>query len=158
LGARVSAVDVMAIEIKDATAADYSAWHDLWQQYLAFYKVTLAHGVTDHTWARLLDPVSRLSGRFAYQDGTMIGFAIHHHHASTWVAGDDCYLEDLFLDPGARGHGFGRALMDDLIVISRAKGCKRLYWHTDKGNVTARQLYDHYAKEDGHVRYRLALL
>lgn len=147
----------MAFEIKDVTAADHDQWFDLWQQYLAFYKVGLADDVTRHTWARLMDKGSRLCGRVAILDGTMAGFAIHHHHASTWVAGDDCYLEDLFLAPSARGMGLGRALIDDLITLSRAKGCKRLYWHTDRENATARRLYDHYVKEDGHVRYRLTL-
>ena len=54
-------------------------------------------------------------------------------------------------------HGLGRALIDDLIVVSQTKGCKRLYWHTDKSNHTARRLYDRYVQEDGHVRYRLPL-
>ena len=148
---------MMAMEIKDATPSDHAAWVTLWREYLAFYKVTLSAQVTDHTWARMLDTTSQLSGRFAFVDGTMVGFAIHHHHASTWVAGDDCYLEDLYLSEAARGQGIGRALIDDLIVVSRQKGCKRLYWHTDKDNATARRLYDHYAREDGHVRYRMAL-
>jgi GNAT superfamily N-acetyltransferase len=147
----------MSVKIKDAHAADYAAWHSLWMQYLAFYKVTLSTEVTAHTWARILDPTSPLTGRFAFLGDTMVGFALHHRHASTWVAGDDCYLEDLFLDETARGYGIGRALIDDLIEIARAKGCKRLYWHTDKHNQTARRLYDHYAKEDGHVRYRMPL-
>lgn len=157
MGAYFGKADVMVFEIKDASAKDYAAWHGLWLQYLAFYKVALKPEVTDHAWARMLDPASRLSGRFAFLDGIMVGFAIHHHHASTWVAGDDCYLEDLFLDNAARGHGIGRALIDDLIAVSRLKGCKRLYWYTDKSNQTARRLYDHYAKEDGHVRYRMLL-
>lgn len=157
MGAHSGPFDVMALEIKDAKAGDHAAWLDLWRQYLAFYKVTLSTEVTDSTWARMLDPASRLTGRFAFLNGKMVGFAIHHHHASTWVAGDDCYLEDLFLDDIARGQGIGRALIDDLIAISRFKGCKRLYWHTDTGNKTARRLYDHYAKEDGHLRYRLPL-
>ncbi len=147
----------MQIELRDAAFADKAAWQDLWGQYLAFYNVTLSPEVTDHTWARLLDPSSRLAGRFVFLDGALVGFAIHHHHVSTWVAGDDCYLEDLFLDQTARGHGIGRALIDDLIEIARAKGCKRLYWHTDENNQTARRLYDHFAKADGHVRYRMPL-
>ena len=109
MGPRVGKADVMATEIKDATAADHAAWAELWAHYLAFYKITLAADISDHTWARMLDPASRLSGRFAFMDGVMVGFAIHHHHASTWVAGDDCYLEDLYLATAARGQGIGRA-------------------------------------------------
>lgn len=147
----------MTLRIEDATAKDHAGWLVLWLQYQAFYKVALAAEVTDRTWARMLDPASRLSGRLAFLDGTMVGFAMHHHHVATWVAGDDCYLEDLYLAPAARGFGIGRALIDDLIAISRSKGYKRLYWHTDRANETARRLYDQYVKEDGHVRYRLPL-
>ncbi len=87
----------------------------------------------------------------------MLGFALHHHHASTWVLGDDCYLEDLFVSEAARGLGIGRALIDDLIVLARAKGWHRLYWHTDAGNARARSLYDSYVLSDGHIRYRMSL-
>jgi len=143
--------------IRDATAADEAAWRRLWDQYLAFYKVELADDVTAHTWARILEPSSRVAMRVAEVDGLLAGFAIHHIHDSTWVKTPDCYLEDLFLDTTYRGQGIGRALIDDLIAIARAKGWSRLYWHTDRDNATARKLYDTYAPEDGHVRYRLKL-
>lgn len=143
--------------IRDATAADEAAWRRLWDQYLAFYKVELADDVTAHTWARILDPSSRVAMRVAEVEGTLAGFAIHHFHDSTWVKTPDCYLEDLFLDATYRGQGIGRALIDDLIAIARAKGWSRLYWHTDRDNATARKLHDTYAPEDGHVRYRLRL-
>lgn len=144
-----------SLVIRDATAADEAAWRGLWNQYLAFYKVDLADDVTAHTWARILDPSSRVAMRVAEVESVLAGFAIHHFHDSTWVKTPDCYLEDLFLDATFRGRGIGRALIDDLIAISRAKGWSRLYWHTDRGNETARKLYDTYAPEDGHVRYRL---
>ncbi len=143
--------------IRDATAADEAAWRGLWDQYLAFYKVDLAEDVTAHTWARILDPSSRVAMRVAEVEGTLAGFAIHHFHDSTWVKTPDCYLEDLFLDATYRGQGIGRALIDDLIAITKAMGWSRLYWHTDRDNATARKLYDTYAPEDGHVRYRLKL-
>lgn len=143
--------------IRDATAADEAAWRGLWDQYLAFYKVNLAEDVTAHTWARILDPSSRVAMRVAEVDGMLAGFAIHHFHDSTWVKTPDCYLEDLFLDAAYRGQGIGRALIDDLIAITKAKGWSRLYWHTDRDNARARKLYDTYAPEDGHVRYRLKL-
>jgi GNAT superfamily N-acetyltransferase len=104
-----------------------------------------------------MDPASPVKMRLALVDGVPVGFAIHLHHPSTWVLGEDCYLEDLFLAPAARGQGIGRALIDDLIALARAKGWHRLYWHTDEDNATARKLYDTYVQTDGHVRYRMTL-
>lgn len=144
--------------IRDIAAADEAAWCGLWAQYLAFYGVDLAPEITARTWARLMDPASPLAGRVAVSHaGEVAGFALHHHHCSTWVAGEDCYLEDLFVADAARGLGLGRALIDDLIALSKARGWQRLYWHTDEGNTRARALYDSYAPWDGHVRYRLKL-
>ena len=147
----------MRISIRDLEQGDETTWRRLWSQYLAFYKVTLDDAITDQTWARIVDPSALLQGRTAELEGEMVGFALHHTHLSTWVAAPDCYLEDLFLTESARGHGVGRALMDDLIVICRAKGYARLYWHTDEANNRARKLYDSYTPADGHLRYRIKL-
>lgn len=147
----------MPVTIRELTPEDYAAWHALWADYLAFYDVTLAGDVTQKTWARLTDPTHPMTCRLAEVDGHVQGFAIHHHHCSTWVAGEDCYLEDLFVAADTRGKGLGRALINDLIAIARAKGWHRLYWHTDEGNTTARRLYDSFIQSDNHIRYRLDL-
>ncbi|QCO56765.1 GNAT family N-acetyltransferase (plasmid) [Pseudorhodobacter turbinis] len=147
----------MTLFIRDIAPEDETLWRKLWAEYLAFYAVTLAPEVTDQTWARLVDPQAVLRGRVAVLDGAVMGFALHHHHMSTWAAAPDCYLEDLFLTDAARGHGIGRALMDDLIKICHENGYSRLYWHTDEGNARARKLYDSYTAYDGHVRYRIKL-
>jgi GNAT superfamily N-acetyltransferase len=147
----------MTVELRDASPQDQTAFLDLWQQYLAFYKVDLAPQITAATWARLMDPASPVKARLAVLDGTVQGFAIHMHHPSTWVATEDGYLEDLFVTDSARGHGLGRALIDDLIALARIKGWARLYWHTNEGNTRARALYDQYVASDGHIRYRMTL-
>jgi GNAT superfamily N-acetyltransferase len=143
--------------IRDATPADEAAFRALWQAYLAFYRVDLAPEVTAATWARLMDPASPVKARLAEGNGQVLGFAIHMHHPSTWVATEDCYLEDLYVAEVARGQGLGRALIDDLIALARARGWARLYWHTNEGNARARALYDQYVASDGHIRYRLRL-
>lgn len=145
----------MTIEIRSAEAGDKAAWLPLWQAYLAFYNVTLDPAVTASTWARITDPSERLSMRLAFVDGRLGGFAIHHQHDSTWAIAPECYLEDLFVDGEMRGHGIGRALIDDLLEIVRTRGWSGLYWHTDEGNARARALYDQYVKSDGHIRYRM---
>ena len=142
--------------IRDAGPGDEAAWRGLWAQYLAFYQEELSLGITDFTWARLMDPKSSLKARLAVE-GVAVGFAIHQHHPSTWVLGDDCYLEDLFVSETARGLGAGRALIRDLQDLAEARGWQRLYWHTDQDNARARKLYDSIVLSDGHVRYRVAL-
>jgi GNAT superfamily N-acetyltransferase len=145
------------LEVRDATHGDETAFLPLWDQYLAFYRVDLVPAVTHATWARLMDPVSPVKARLAVVDSQVQGFAIHLHHPSTWVATEDCYLEDLFVAEAARGTGMGRALIDDLISLARRNGWSRLYWHTDEANTRARALYDQYVASDGHIRYRLTL-
>jgi GNAT superfamily N-acetyltransferase len=147
----------MTVEITCATARDEGEWRSLWASYLAYYNIDLKPEITARTWRRILDDLSPLTARLARIEGEMVGFALHHNHASTWVAADDCYLEDLFVADTARGRGVGRALIDDLIAIALAKGWQRLYWHTDAGNTRARKLYDSYVETDGHIRYRLEL-
>jgi len=142
--------------IRDAAAGDKAGWLDLWQGFLDFYDQSLDPAITDFTWTRLMDPASPLKMRLA-EDGGLSGFAIHQHHPSTWVMGDDCYLEDLFVAPAARGRGAGRALLADLQTLARARGWHRLYWHTDAHNTTARALYDSLVPADGAIRYRLRL-
>ena len=144
--------------IRDATAADEAGFRRLWDAYLAFYDVTLAPAVTDQTWSRILDPASPLSARVAVDGaGKVQGFAVWHHHIASWHLANDLYLEDLFVTDTARGHGLGRALLDDLIALARDKGWSRLYWHTNEGNSRARALYDQYVASDGHIRYRMGL-
>jgi GNAT superfamily N-acetyltransferase len=147
----------MTLLIRDAAPADEARWRALWQAYLAYYRTDLAPQVTDATWARIVDPDSRMSCRVAELDGAVVGFAVWHHHLASWHVADDCYLEDLFVDPAARGGGIGRALLDDLFALARARGFGRIYWHTNTGNARARALYDSYAPADGHIRYRLSL-
>lgn len=147
----------MSMVIRDATPADEAAWRQLWQGFLAFYNTDLAPEITSHTWARLMDPDSRMTMRMAFDGDQALGFAIHHHHCSTWVMGDDCYLEDLFVSEAARGKGVGRALINDLKALAKAKGWHRLYWNTETSNAQARVLYDSFVENDGHIRYRIKL-
>jgi GNAT superfamily N-acetyltransferase len=141
--------------IRDLTATDEATWRSHWDGYCAFYRATVPPDVTATTWSRLIDPQSPLFGRLAECDGVVLGFAMAHTHLGTWTAAPICYLEDLFVLPDARGGGVGKALIDDLLALAKAKGWSRLYWHTEAENATARRLYDRYAPADGYVRYRL---
>jgi GNAT superfamily N-acetyltransferase len=147
----------MTVQIRNLEAPDQAQWRALWSGYLSFYEVDLKPEITDQTWARLMNATSPVKARVAIGADGLLGFAIHLHHPSTWIMGEDCYLEDLFVAEAARGLGVGRALIEDLKRIARSQGWHRLYWHTDEGNTRARALYDSIVPSDGHVRYRLKL-
>lgn len=145
------------IEIRDAEAGDLDAWLVLWKGYCDFYQVTIAPDITMATWARALDPMTVLNARVALSDGRLVGFAHHHTHLTTWDRRPTCYLEDLFAAPDARGLGVGRALLDDLLALGKAKDWASIYWITAEGNATARKLYDRYTGRDEFVRYAIGL-
>ncbi len=145
------------IAIRDAAATDEGAWRRLWRGYVTFYDADVPAAVTDATWRRVLESDTALACRLAEVDGSIVGFSICVLHAGTWTVAPVCYLEDLFVDPTARRHGVGAALLTDLIDRGRALGWSRLYWHTRSGNAAARRLYDRFAAADDFVRYRLFL-
>lgn len=141
--------------VRNPGAADETAWRDLWSQYNAFYEAVIPEAVTAHTWQQMLDPTVAMYGRLGIVGDGVAGFSICVPHASTWAVAQVCYLEDLFVAPGFRGHGHGRMLMADALAQAKAQGSSRFYWHTRAGN-PARRLYDEFAKADDFVRYRLS--
>jgi ribosomal protein S18 acetylase RimI-like enzyme len=145
------------IDIRDARSDDLQSWLPLWQGYLTFYKVKIAPEITTATWARILDPMNDLTCRMAEKDGELLGFAHHFTHLTTWDIRPTCYLEDLFVSPAARGLGIGRALIDDLIALGKARDWTSVYWITAEDNKTAQALYDSYNKRDAFIRYTLTL-
>jgi GNAT superfamily N-acetyltransferase len=146
----------MSVIIRDAAPGDEARWRELWAGYTTFYQVDVPEDVTASVWQRVFSPASSLFMRVAEVDGAVEGFAICLTHEGTWVKEPLLYLEDLFLDARLRGRGIGKALLDDLVAMCKAKGWSRLYWHTNEDNATARKLYDQYVKSDGHVRYRMS--
>jgi GNAT superfamily N-acetyltransferase len=56
------------------------------------------------------------------------GFAVFFHNFSTFLGRPGIYLEDLFVKPGMRGKGIGKALLVHLAKLARERRCGRLEW------------------------------
>jgi GNAT superfamily N-acetyltransferase len=56
------------------------------------------------------------------------GFALFFPNYSTFLGQPGLFLEDLFVRPEWRGHGFGRALITHLAKLAVERGCGRLEW------------------------------
>ncbi|RYC32017.1 GNAT family N-acetyltransferase [Lichenibacterium minor] len=129
----------------------------LWRGYQAFYAVEIPDAVSAATWERLLDPAEPMGGALAWEGDEAVGLVHHVRHRSTWTTGNSCYLQDLFVAPGGRGRGTGRALIAHAEEVARQAGCSRLYWLTHETNADAMKLYDRVAEKSGFVQYRKSL-
>ncbi len=111
--------------------------------------------MTRTTWQRLLDPAEPVHGALAFdEEGRAVGLAHWLFHRSTWSEGNSCYLNDLFVDPGLRGKGVGRALIDHVHADAAARGAPKVYWLTHETNTTAQRLYNAVAERTGFIQYR----
>jgi GNAT superfamily N-acetyltransferase len=147
----------MPVAIRSVLPNDQPSWQRLWRGYCDFYQASLRDEVTQRTWKRILDPDSAIMCVLAEVDGQVVGFAHCVVHENTWETQPVCYLEDLYVDPAARGRGVGKALLEWLRNSMRAEGWARLYWVTHKDNLAARAMYDQFAHADDFVRYVVRL-
>ena len=74
-------------------------------------------------------------------DGRPRGFALFFTSYSTFLAKPGLYLEDLFVEPDARGRGLGLALMATLAGICVARGYGRFEWSVLDWNQPALDFY-----------------
>jgi GNAT superfamily N-acetyltransferase len=74
-------------------------------------------------------------------DGVPRGFALFFHNFSTFEGRPGLYLEDLFVDPEARGSGLGKALLARLAQLAIARDCARLEWWVLDWNEPALAFY-----------------
>jgi ribosomal protein S18 acetylase RimI-like enzyme len=143
--------------IRPIAAADRTLWEPLWAGYHAFYERRIAPEVTEFTWKRLLTG-GEIAGYVALgETGEALGLVHFLYHPSTSTLGGNCYLQDLFVAPAARGRSIGRRLIAAVGVAAKAKGASVLYWQTEEFNGAARRLYERLAKRSPFIRYQIDL-
>jgi GNAT superfamily N-acetyltransferase len=61
-------------------------------------------------------------------DGGAVSYAIFFPHFGSYGGRPWLYLEDLYVQPGARGHGVGRAMMAYLASVTLQRGWAGMAW------------------------------
>jgi len=74
-------------------------------------------------------------------DGVPMGYAVYFHNYSTWLGRNGIYLEDLYVSPGHRGCGAGKALLQHIARLAVAQGCGRFEWSVLDWNTPAIDFY-----------------
>ncbi len=143
----------MTLTVRPIEARDETAWRRLWADYGVFYKADFTEPQTNAVWSWLLDPAHLTNAYVAEVDGDVVGFAIWRSHFDTFTGGPAWYLDDLFVDPAARGHGAATALITALRAHADANGGGGISWITADDNLTAQSVYNKIATRRDWVTY-----
>jgi GNAT superfamily N-acetyltransferase len=144
----------MTLTVRPLGIADQAAWRALWAAYLAFYETEVSETVRDTAFARLLsDDPHEFCGLIAEAGGRPVGLVHYLFHRHGWRIEPVCYLQDLYVAPGARGRGVGRALIMAVYAAADAAGAPAVYWLTQHFNAPARALYDQVGTSTPFVKY-----
>ncbi len=143
-----------SVVIRPIEAGDEQDWRRLWRAYLAFYQTERPDEVYATTFARLLSGrPNEFAGYLAVVGGKPAGLVHYLFHRTCWAIADTCYLQDLYADPGIRGKGVGRALIEAVYAAADRHGASNVYWLTQDFNATARRLYDRIGVQTPFIRY-----
>jgi GNAT superfamily N-acetyltransferase len=91
--------------------------------------------------ATLFGPDPAVFAHVAEHDGRVSGFALWFVNYSTWTGRPGLYLEDLYVTPGLRRSGLGRALLTELARLCVERGYARLDWAVLEWNAPALEFY-----------------
>lgn len=70
------------------------------------------------------------------------GLSLFRFRPGLWSAGAETYLQELYVIPGMRGRGIGRALMEATVELARERGADGIDLNTGETDTAARALYE----------------
>jgi glucosamine-phosphate N-acetyltransferase len=114
----------MTVQVRNAVATDHQACIELLQELRAADRGPLSVDAGD-VFEQLLDGVR---GRVlvAEDDGELLGLASVTFNLAMRYGGEYCQLEELVVDPAARGKHVGARLVEAAVEQARERGCAEI--------------------------------
>lgn len=135
---------------------DRHRWQELYEGYLGFYETALTDEQMDTVWSWLMDADHEVNGLVVEGAEGLVGLAHWREFARPSSASVGGYLDDLFVDPSARGAGAVDALLAALKRIGAEQGWTVIRWITADNNYRARSKYDREARRTPWITYDMS--
>ena len=148
-----------AVEIVPATRADLAVVHGLMKGLAVYERLEHAFVASEADLAdALFGPRPAAEAFVGLLHGRPVGYALVFTTFSTFAGKRCMWLEDLFVEPAARGAGVGKALLVRLAQVSVERGYARLEWNVLDWNEPAIGFYKSLGAEpmDEWTTFRLA--
>ena len=131
-----------AFTIRPCVEGDATTLANLVRELAVYEKLEhLALAGPDDFRVHLFGPRPAAEAILAEVGGEPVGFALFFPTFSTFRGQPGLYLEDLFVRPGERGRGIGKALIASLARLAVDRGYGRLEWAVLDWNAPAITFY-----------------
>jgi GNAT superfamily N-acetyltransferase len=146
------------VEIRPARTGEVEELLPLIRAYCEFYETEPNDEGLRIMFETLITDPSQGAVFIAREAGRAVGFATLDWKWSSLKAARIGYLEDLFVDPAARGRGIADALIEVCADRCRQLGMPAMEWLTAPDNHRAQRVYDRTgAESDTYLEYDLEL-
>ncbi|MDB5371272.1 MAG: family N-acetyltransferase [Roseomonas sp.] len=123
-----------------------AAWERLYASYADFYAVAQTPGMRAKVWGWIQDPAHEVEGFIAFLGETPVGITHYRPFARPLSASTGGFLDDLYVDPAARGQRAADALIAAVAEQGRTRGWSVIRWITNETNYRGRAVYDRVAQ------------
>ncbi|HEV2105509.1 MAG TPA: GNAT family N-acetyltransferase [Candidatus Eisenbacteria bacterium] len=148
-----------AARVRPVRPADLPRVWELIGELAAYEKLeALMTGSAAQLGEALFGARPAIEGLVAEADGRIVGYALFYPTFSSMRTNPRLWLEDLYVEPAARGAGAGRALLAAFARVALARGCHRVDWAVLEWN-PARRFYERAGagpSADGMLQYGLS--
>jgi GNAT superfamily N-acetyltransferase len=146
------------VDVRPAHTDEIEEMLPLIRAYCEFYETEPDDEGLRSMFETLINEPSQGAVFIARDGGKAVGFATLDWKWSSLKAARIGYLEDLFVDPEARGRGIADALIEVCAARCRELGMPAMEWLTAPDNHRAQKVYDRTGAESGtYMEYDLEL-
>ncbi len=119
----------MTVTVRSAVASDAALILRFVEALADYEKLRHEAQATEADIVRdLFGPSPKVFAELAFSGERPVGFALWYYTYSTFQGRHGIWLEDLFVDPDARGQGAGKALLVNLAQRCVREGLGRFEW------------------------------
>lgn len=138
----------MTTTTRSATPDDIALLVDMMQEFYAESDHSLDRQRATASFSALLHDDSRGAAWILLHDAEPAGYTVLAIRFSMEYGGLDAFIDDLFVRPGHRGQGLGRAALRALFAECEKRHVLAVHVEVGHDNVAARTLYDSYGLRD----------
>jgi GNAT superfamily N-acetyltransferase len=132
----------LTLRIQKATREHLPRVVELMRGLAEFEKLLKEFRVTEELLERYLFAQGAVAELFVgYIDNEIRGYALCFPNFSTFQGRPGMYIEDIYVEPNARGRGLGKAFILHILRLARERGCRRCDWMVLDWNERAKHFY-----------------